>query len=607
MNQEKISNFLKELRIEKGLTQTELADKFYTTSRSVSRWETGKSLPDLSILIELAEFYEVDIGELIDGERHIKDAEKESDDTLKKVAEYADKDKKQAQNKLIKNLVGQICCLLIAYWLSQMCTPEYTTSGFLYNYGIIDPNICEFLSVAFQGIFTILGTILFTSLIKLSFAILKNDNDETTIRYNKKINICCKIMIILSIFVSISAIIIYLWDVNSNIDFTNIHSNIIYTSLEFIALAFLLIVLVTAIILVWQTVFKSSKHKRRSAISYMITLLCVFIVFIVIPFGLTYNVNSYDMLHPSIDSFLDSPDIVFLGQDNVLVFKGDERATKYIVTVGDNLVLETVYPYIDLSDYLHLDDGYFTVTIKAVDETHTYADSFASYYSATSITNKVTFQDGDTIIEENVSINWGGCYTSKLTLPELTKEGYTFIGWCTEEQEYAPGDIAVICDDTVFLAQWVPQNPNIKYTITFDFLGVQTTASYCSGDIIQLPDIPSTFAWLHNSTIYTAYDNYVVKEDAVFTATKFQTTSVTIDENPFILVNLVDNYVNWTPPFEVDPAPCESTCLGSGGHEFIGWMVDNVLVYAGESYPYTRSELIFKAFFSGTCTNGAPE
>lgn len=71
MDQKKTGLFLKELRKEKNLTQEQLAEKFNISSRTVSRWETGTNLPDLSILVEIADFYEIDIREIIDGERKI--------------------------------------------------------------------------------------------------------------------------------------------------------------------------------------------------------------------------------------------------------------------------------------------------------------------------------------------------------------------------------------------------------------------------------------------------------------------------------------------------------------------------------------------------------
>ena len=47
MDQIKIGSFLNELRMEKGLTQAKLAEQLNTTNRSVSRWETGSTLPDI--------------------------------------------------------------------------------------------------------------------------------------------------------------------------------------------------------------------------------------------------------------------------------------------------------------------------------------------------------------------------------------------------------------------------------------------------------------------------------------------------------------------------------------------------------------------------------
>ncbi|MGN1344007.1 MAG: helix-turn-helix domain-containing protein [Traorella sp.] len=106
MDQQKIGSFLKELRNEKGLTQEQLAEHVGVTNRSVSRWECGNTLPDISILLELAQFYEVDIKEIIDGERKSENMQEEID-TLKKVAEYTNEDKQQ-QYKKMKKMIGFI-------------------------------------------------------------------------------------------------------------------------------------------------------------------------------------------------------------------------------------------------------------------------------------------------------------------------------------------------------------------------------------------------------------------------------------------------------------------------------------------------------------------
>ena len=101
MNQEKIGNLLKCLRKEKGLTQEQLAEQFYVSSRTVSRWETGNNLPDICTLIELADFYDIDVRELIDGERKSENMDNKTKETFIKIAEYATEGEKRTQSKVI--------------------------------------------------------------------------------------------------------------------------------------------------------------------------------------------------------------------------------------------------------------------------------------------------------------------------------------------------------------------------------------------------------------------------------------------------------------------------------------------------------------------------
>ena len=90
MDQKKTGYFLKQLRNEKKLTQEQLAEKFQITSRTVSRWETGSNMPDISMLLELADFYEVDIREIIDGERKSEQMNEELKETVIKVTDYTE-------------------------------------------------------------------------------------------------------------------------------------------------------------------------------------------------------------------------------------------------------------------------------------------------------------------------------------------------------------------------------------------------------------------------------------------------------------------------------------------------------------------------------------
>ena len=125
MNQVKIGEFLRELRKEKGLTQEQLAEQFNISRRSVSRWETGSNMPDVGLLIEIADFFEVDIREIIDGQRKSENMDKEKE-TLKKVAEYADAEKAKLKKK-VSNIFKWMCLMmlgsvLIGFFANQLNT-----------------------------------------------------------------------------------------------------------------------------------------------------------------------------------------------------------------------------------------------------------------------------------------------------------------------------------------------------------------------------------------------------------------------------------------------------------------------------------------------------
>ncbi|MBE6774128.1 MAG: helix-turn-helix transcriptional regulator [Ruminococcaceae bacterium] len=98
MDMKKIGSFLKALRKEKGITQEQLAEKLGVAGRTVSRWETASNMPDLSILIQLADFYDIEVGEILDGERKDKAMDKEVKEALTKIADYSNDEKQKAVN-----------------------------------------------------------------------------------------------------------------------------------------------------------------------------------------------------------------------------------------------------------------------------------------------------------------------------------------------------------------------------------------------------------------------------------------------------------------------------------------------------------------------------
>ena len=83
MNQIDTGKFIANCRKEKGLTQAQLAEKLNITDRAISKWETGKCMPDSSIMLELCEILGITVNELLSGEKaDMESYEKRADENL---------------------------------------------------------------------------------------------------------------------------------------------------------------------------------------------------------------------------------------------------------------------------------------------------------------------------------------------------------------------------------------------------------------------------------------------------------------------------------------------------------------------------------------------
>ncbi|MCI9175112.1 MAG: helix-turn-helix transcriptional regulator [Lachnospiraceae bacterium] len=76
--------------------------------RTVSRWETGSNLPELDILIEMADYYEVELPELLNGERKSGGMNRELEETVRKVAEYSNEDKLKITKRMHLLFIGGV-------------------------------------------------------------------------------------------------------------------------------------------------------------------------------------------------------------------------------------------------------------------------------------------------------------------------------------------------------------------------------------------------------------------------------------------------------------------------------------------------------------------
>ncbi len=116
MNQQKIGAFMRSLRKEKGLTQEQLAEIFNVSNRTVSRWENGNNMPDLDVLIEISDFYEVDLREILDGERRNEEMDNDMKETVLKAAEYATDD----WSVVYETMRWMMVAAVIIYFVSKL-------------------------------------------------------------------------------------------------------------------------------------------------------------------------------------------------------------------------------------------------------------------------------------------------------------------------------------------------------------------------------------------------------------------------------------------------------------------------------------------------------
>ena len=140
MNQERIGKFISELRKEKSMTQDQLAEKLGVTDKSISRWENGKTMPDLSMLTILSRELNVEISELLNGRRMNKEELEKLRDTINNIIEYSNEEKKVKTSKLNNYFRAGLICILIVILDNQFNLLSYIFKDNIPNF--IDGVLC---------------------------------------------------------------------------------------------------------------------------------------------------------------------------------------------------------------------------------------------------------------------------------------------------------------------------------------------------------------------------------------------------------------------------------------------------------------------------------
>lgn len=118
MDQKQIGRFIKTKRIEKNLTQQELANQLNVTDKAISNWETGRRLPDISLLVDLSKKLDISIQDLLNGkELSCEQSQTKYDENIKDTIEIAN-------NKIKKNIysliiLGIVLLFVFIFFITQ--------------------------------------------------------------------------------------------------------------------------------------------------------------------------------------------------------------------------------------------------------------------------------------------------------------------------------------------------------------------------------------------------------------------------------------------------------------------------------------------------------
>ncbi len=119
IDQKKTGQFISDIRKEKGLTQRQLAEEIGVSDKAISRWETGRGMPDTSIMSDLCKILDISINDLLSGQRlSSEDYCGKAEDNMVELIRTTENIKKNGRNAVIGTVVGVILLCLFIYLIA---------------------------------------------------------------------------------------------------------------------------------------------------------------------------------------------------------------------------------------------------------------------------------------------------------------------------------------------------------------------------------------------------------------------------------------------------------------------------------------------------------
>ena len=121
----KIGKFIAERRKALGMTQMKLAEKLYISDKAVSKWETGKSMPDVSIMLELSNILGISVQELLMGEKiNMKNNDEKNEQLLLDMAKELERKNKIIWTSMWAIMIVSMIALFAGIFVAAFLIPE---------------------------------------------------------------------------------------------------------------------------------------------------------------------------------------------------------------------------------------------------------------------------------------------------------------------------------------------------------------------------------------------------------------------------------------------------------------------------------------------------
>ena len=240
MDQVKVGGFIAELRKEKGLTQKQLAEQIGVSDKTISKWECGNGLPEMSSIPVLCEALGINMNELLSGERlaeevYSKKAE-ENMMTLMKETEEQKKKSKHSLLTLVLCLIGLILVLLLSVSFGMISEAEVL---------LVILDMPSFVFIVLPTLFILAGAGLLKAFFR-AFTMMNKNNSYTVQQLeqaNQALRLGAEALVVVGIFESLTLIIFLFGDYLHGMTVGELLANIAVALLSFLYGLLLYIVL----------------------------------------------------------------------------------------------------------------------------------------------------------------------------------------------------------------------------------------------------------------------------------------------------------------------------------------------------------------------------